>query len=115
METGERNVVCHVIRLNEITFEFQSALNPGNKDFGTFLERHGDAVKDIAFNCTDVDALILKVGLFTIKDKKAILYGTYIYKTVECLRQYEISDRQLSNCSFLKSRYQGPKWTSSLY
>ena len=65
METGERNVVCHVIRLNEITFEFQSALNPGNKDFGTFLERHGDAVKDIAFNCTDVDALILKVGVFS--------------------------------------------------
>ena len=62
LETGERNVVCHVIRLNEITFEFQSALNPGNKEFGTFLERHGDAVKDIAFNCTDVDALILKVG-----------------------------------------------------
>lgn len=61
LETGERNVVCHVIRLNEITFEFQSALNPGNKDFGTFLERHGDAVKDIAFNCTDVDALLLKV------------------------------------------------------
>jgi len=60
LETGERNVVCHVIRLNEITFEFQSALNPGNKEFGTFLERHGDAVKDIAFNCTDVDALILK-------------------------------------------------------
>ena len=84
METGERNVVCHVIRLNEITFEFQSALNPGNKDFGTFLERHGDAVKDIAFNCTDVDALILKVGLFTtFKDKIGHIIR-HIYKTVEC-------------------------------
>ena len=68
LETGERNVVCHVIRLNEITFEFQSALNPGNKEFGTFLERHGDAVKDIAFNCTDVDALILKVVALYIKN-----------------------------------------------
>jgi len=66
LETGERNVCSHVVQLNEIVFEFQSALNPASKcdtakSFGSFLERHGDAVKDIAFNCTDVDALIEKV------------------------------------------------------
>jgi len=60
LETGEREIVSHVVQLNEITFEFQSPLNPGNKTYATFLERHGDAVKDIAFNCTDVDALINK-------------------------------------------------------
>ena len=75
LETGERNVVCHVIRLNEITFEFQSALNPGNKEFGTFLERHGDAVKDIAFNCTDVDALILKVRFLSYNFKLQSEFG----------------------------------------
>lgn len=60
LETGERNIVSHVVQLNEITFEFQSPLNPNNEEYGTFLTRHGDAVKDIAFNCTDVDALISK-------------------------------------------------------
>ena len=60
LDTGERETVSHVVQLNQITFEFQSPLNPGNATYGTFLERHGDAVKDIAFNCTDVDALIKK-------------------------------------------------------
>lgn len=58
LETGSRDIVSHVVRLNDIVFEFQSALQPGNKQFGDFLERHADAVKDIAFNCEDVDALV---------------------------------------------------------
>jgi len=58
LETGERNIVCHVVRQNEIFFEFQSALNPGNKEFTTHLGKHGDAVKDIAFAVEDCRALI---------------------------------------------------------
>ena len=49
-----------MLRLNDIIFEFQSALQPDNKEFGDFLAKHGDAVKDIAFNCEDVDALFEK-------------------------------------------------------
>ena len=45
LETGERNVVSHVIKLNDVVFEFQSALLPDNKEFGDFLQKHGDAVK----------------------------------------------------------------------
>ena len=29
LETGERETVSHVVQLNQITFEFQSPLNPG--------------------------------------------------------------------------------------
>jgi len=60
LETGERKIVSHVLKLNDIIFEFQSALQPDNKEFGDFLQLHGDAVKDIAFNCEDVDALVEK-------------------------------------------------------
>jgi len=38
-------------------FVFQSALNPGNQEFGNHLEKHGDAVKDIAFSVEDCKAL----------------------------------------------------------
>ena len=62
LETGEREIVSHVIRQNDIIFEFQSALQPPenseiSKEFGEFLKMHGDGVKDISFNCDDVDAI----------------------------------------------------------
>ena len=46
LETGERNVVKHVIKQNDIVFEFQSPLQPNNEEMGQFLKIHGDAVKD---------------------------------------------------------------------
>ncbi|XP_078490383.1 4-hydroxyphenylpyruvate dioxygenase-like isoform X2 [Ciona intestinalis] len=58
LETGERNIVSHVVRQNEIIFVFQSALKPGNTLFGAHLQKHGDAVKDVAFSVEDCKALI---------------------------------------------------------
>jgi len=60
LETGSREICSHVVKQNDVVFEFQSALQPGNEKFGKFLETHADGVKDIAFNCEDVDALIEK-------------------------------------------------------
>eukprot|EP01137_Pigoraptor_chileana_P010723 Opistho-2@60670 len=51
LETGDREVVSHVIRKNNVTFVFESALNPGNKEMGDHLVTHGDGVKDVAFGC----------------------------------------------------------------
>ena len=48
---------CFFSRQDKIIFVFQSALNPGNKEFGDHLEKHGDAVKDIAFTVEDCNAL----------------------------------------------------------
>lgn len=45
-------------RQNDILFEFQSALNPGNEEFTAHLGKHGDAVKDIAFSVEDCRGLI---------------------------------------------------------
>ncbi|XP_032823390.1 4-hydroxyphenylpyruvate dioxygenase [Petromyzon marinus] len=58
LETGSREVVSHVVRQDKIIFVFQSALNPGNKEMGAFAEKHGDAVKDVAFTVEDCDALV---------------------------------------------------------
>jgi len=62
LETQCRDVVSHVVKNNDVVFEFQSPLNPNNEVYATFAGRHGDAVKDIAFNCDDVPAIIKKAG-----------------------------------------------------
>jgi 4-hydroxyphenylpyruvate dioxygenase len=56
LETGSRETVTHVVRLNEIVFAFTGALNPGNKVFGDFLCAHGDGVRDVAFRVEDAKA-----------------------------------------------------------
>ncbi|XP_071317052.1 4-hydroxyphenylpyruvate dioxygenase [Trachinotus anak] len=58
LETGSREVVSHVIRQDKIMFVFESPLNPGNEVMGEHLIKHGDGVKDIAFQVEDCDFLI---------------------------------------------------------
>ncbi|TWW74118.1 4-hydroxyphenylpyruvate dioxygenase-like [Takifugu flavidus] len=58
LETGSREVVSHVIRQDKILFVFASPLNPGNEEIGQHLIKHGDAVKDIAFQVEDCDFLV---------------------------------------------------------
>ena len=71
LETGSRQVVCHVVRQNDVIFEFQSALNPGNEEMGSHLVRHGDGVKDIAFSVENIDWIIDKAkakGAVVVRD-----------------------------------------------
>lgn len=71
LETGERNVVSHVCKLNNIIFIFKSALNPNNKEMGDYLALHGDFVKDISFSVNDLDYLVKKArecGAKVVKD-----------------------------------------------
>ncbi|XP_072288992.1 4-hydroxyphenylpyruvate dioxygenase [Eucyclogobius newberryi] len=60
LETGSREVVSHVVGQGKIIYVFSSALNPGNKEMGEHLVKHGDGVKDIAFTVEDCDALVQK-------------------------------------------------------
>jgi 4-hydroxyphenylpyruvate dioxygenase len=71
LETGSREVVSHVVRQNDILFEFQSALNPENVEMGSHLVTHGDGVKDIAFTVEDIDFIISKAkerGAVVVQD-----------------------------------------------
>uniref|UniRef100_A0A8D0H2V3 4-hydroxyphenylpyruvate dioxygenase n=1 Tax=Sphenodon punctatus TaxID=8508 RepID=A0A8D0H2V3_SPHPU len=60
LETGSRNVVSHVIKQDKIIFVFSSALNPGNEEMGEHLVKHGDGVKDVAFEVEDCDFIVQK-------------------------------------------------------
>ncbi|KAM3602168.1 uncharacterized protein V6R79_025593 [Siganus canaliculatus] len=68
LETGSRDVVSHVIRQDKIIFAFQSPLNPGNEEMGRHLIKHGDGVKDIAFQVEDCDFLVK-----TAKERGAVV------------------------------------------
>ncbi|XP_036869899.2 4-hydroxyphenylpyruvate dioxygenase isoform X2 [Manis javanica] len=60
LETGSREVVSHVIKQGKIVFVFSSALNPWNREMGNHLVKHGDGVKDIAFEVEDCDYIVQK-------------------------------------------------------
>lgn len=53
METGNRDFATHVVKNGKIVYAFTSPLNPGNTEFATELEKHGDGVKDVAFTVDD--------------------------------------------------------------
>jgi len=53
LETGSRDICTHVVKHNDVVLAFSCALNPGNKEFGEYLEKHGDGVRDIALSVED--------------------------------------------------------------
>jgi len=61
LETGSRDIVAHVVKQNDILFEFVSPLNPsgklGTEDLAQQLAVHGDHAKDIAFKVDNCRAL----------------------------------------------------------
>jgi len=71
LETGSREYAAHAIRQDKIVFVFVSAYNPGNKEMGDHLVRHGDGVKDVAFSVEDLDAIVKRAkerGAKIVKD-----------------------------------------------
>ncbi|MCJ8735365.1 hypothetical protein PDJAM_G00246110 [Pangasius djambal] len=60
LETGSRDIVSHVVKQGKIIYVFSSALNPGNKEMGEHLVKHGDGVKDIAFAVEDCESIVQK-------------------------------------------------------
>lgn len=71
LETGSRDVVSHAVKQGKIVYVFSSALNPGDKEMGDHLVKHGDGVKDIAFTVEDCDFLVKKArerGAIIIKE-----------------------------------------------
>uniref|UniRef100_A0A8C5DTE0 4-hydroxyphenylpyruvate dioxygenase n=1 Tax=Gouania willdenowi TaxID=441366 RepID=A0A8C5DTE0_GOUWI len=75
LETGSRDVVSHVVKQGKIIYVFSSALNPGNKEMGDHLVKHGDGVKDIAFTVEDCDFLVQKArerGAIIVKEPQTM-------------------------------------------
>lgn len=75
LETGSRDVVSHVVKQGKIIYVFSSALNPGNKEIGEHLVKHGDGVKDVAFTVENCDYLVEKAkerGAIIIKEPRVV-------------------------------------------
>ncbi|XP_012943898.1 4-hydroxyphenylpyruvate dioxygenase [Aplysia californica] len=72
LETGCRDVASHAVRQDKIIFVFQSMLEPDKPaEMGRHLIRHGDGVKDVAFQVEDLEAIIKKAksrGGIIVKD-----------------------------------------------
>ncbi|KAK3527171.1 hypothetical protein QTP86_014669 [Hemibagrus guttatus] len=88
LETGSRELVAHVIKQDKILFEFVSPLNPGNKEIGEHFIKHGDAVKDIAFQVEDCDFLVQKArarGAVIVKEPwvEQDSYGKVKYAVIQ--------------------------------
>lgn len=60
LETGNRDVVTHVLRNGNVVFTFSSPLNPGNKEFAAWFERSGDGVRDVCFEVDNARAIYEK-------------------------------------------------------
>uniref|UniRef100_A0A3Q3W5I3 4-hydroxyphenylpyruvate dioxygenase n=1 Tax=Mola mola TaxID=94237 RepID=A0A3Q3W5I3_MOLML len=102
LETGSREVVSHVIRQDKILFAFESPLNPGNEKMGLHLMKHGDGVKDIAFQVEDCDFLVKEQGAVIVREpwveedrhgkvKYAVVqtYGDSTHTLIEYLGPYK--------------------------
>uniref|UniRef100_A0A1B6G1S6 4-hydroxyphenylpyruvate dioxygenase n=1 Tax=Cuerna arida TaxID=1464854 RepID=A0A1B6G1S6_9HEMI len=71
LETGSRKHAAHVVRQNRVVFVLVSAYEPGDPDLGPHLVKHGDGVKDVAFQVEDLDAIMKKAkerGAKIVKD-----------------------------------------------
>ncbi|XP_076288742.1 4-hydroxyphenylpyruvate dioxygenase [Lasioglossum baleicum] len=58
LETGSREIASHAVKQNKIIFVFESAYKPDNGEIGRHVLRHGDGVRDIAFNVEDIDTIV---------------------------------------------------------
>ena len=54
LETGERQVASHVVKKNDVIFEFQSPYHADDQlGMNAHISRHGDGVRDVAFTVED--------------------------------------------------------------
>ncbi|GAM24382.1 hypothetical protein SAMD00019534_075570, partial [Acytostelium subglobosum LB1] len=57
LETGDRKYVTHVIKQDKIMMAFVSPLTTNDEEFAEHMKLHGDGVKDVAFNVSDVQGI----------------------------------------------------------
>lgn len=78
LETGSRDLACHVVKLNDTIIQFVSAVEPNNTTLNKFLLSHGDAVKDVAFRVSNIENLLehsLKQGAELASPLEVITFG----------------------------------------
>ncbi|XP_011164549.1 4-hydroxyphenylpyruvate dioxygenase [Solenopsis invicta] len=88
LENGFRRTATHVVRQNKIVFVFESPYEPDNEEMSDHLSRHGDGVRDVAFNVEDIDTIVKvakKRGAEIVRDiwEESDEYGTVRMATLK--------------------------------
>ncbi|XP_002159059.1 4-hydroxyphenylpyruvate dioxygenase [Hydra vulgaris] len=91
LETGSRDIASHVIKQNKILFVFESPYNPSGpitEEYGNHQTKHGDGVKDIAFEVEDCVKLYHKTierGGISVKEpwEETDENGTVVFACVK--------------------------------
>lgn len=88
LETGHREVTTQVVKQNRIIFAFSSALEPNNDNFSQHLKRHGDGVRDVAFqvrNCRAVFQSAVDAGAVVVSPPNVTedKHGKCVTATIE--------------------------------
>ncbi|KYQ47412.1 4-hydroxyphenylpyruvate dioxygenase [Trachymyrmex zeteki] len=89
LETGCRRTATHVVKQNKIIFMFESPYDPyDNEEMSDHLSRHGDGVRDVAFNVEDIDSIVKvakQKGAEIVRDiwEESDEYGTVRMATVK--------------------------------
>ncbi|KAI9363448.1 Glyoxalase/Bleomycin resistance protein/Dihydroxybiphenyl dioxygenase [Zopfochytrium polystomum] len=87
LETGSTSVVSHAIRQGNITFVFQSPLQPDDVVMSSFTARHADGVKNVAFavdDCRGVWKKAVERGAKNIESPKELKdeFGVVVVATI---------------------------------
>ncbi|KAH9515138.1 hypothetical protein Btru_019312 [Bulinus truncatus] len=107
LETGCRDVAAHVVKLNKIIYVFQSMLEPDKPaDMAQHLIRHGDGVKDVAFEVEDLDAIVKKAKARGAKVVKDIWEESDDHGTVRMASVQTYGDT--THTLIDRSKYSGP-------
>lgn len=78
LETGSRDLACHVVKLNDTIIQFVSAVEPNNEKINNFLLSHGDAIKDVAFRVENIENLLkhaIKEGAELVNPLEVITFN----------------------------------------
>lgn len=60
LETGSRDYAAHVVQQNLVKFVFVSPYEPTEEIISSHIAKHGDGVKDVAFNVEDIETIVRK-------------------------------------------------------
>ncbi|CAH1236174.1 unnamed protein product, partial [Diabrotica balteata] len=84
LETGERDYVQHVVRQNNIFLVLTSPYNPGEQILNDHLIKHGDGVKDVAFEVENLEGIVDRAKSQGAKVLKDIWEETDFEGIVRC-------------------------------
>jgi 4-hydroxyphenylpyruvate dioxygenase len=88
LETGEKQVACHVVKSNNLIFELQSGYEPCDSlGINAHVAKHGDAVRDVAFNVDDAKGIYNKAisrGAKSVREPQELTdeHGTVIVASI---------------------------------